>query len=268
MSNQESDMSFLSHLEVLRWHLVRSIIVILFCSLFCFLIPDIIFQQILLGPTSSDFITYQFLSNISNFLGFGDLNFSQISNLSENMIALGVLDQLFTHVKVSFYAGFILSFPYVIWEIFRFVKPALNQNENRMATSLMIFSSLLFFLGLLFGYYIVVPLSINFASAYSVSNQIVLNAEFISFIALETTICFANGFLFELPMIIYILSKFGLVTPDFLNKYKRHAIILILIFSAIITPPDIVSQILVAFPVLILYNISIIISRKVINNRE
>ena len=115
MSNQESDMSFLSHLEVLRWHLVRSIIVILFCSLFCFLIPGIIFEQILLGPTSTDFITYQFLSNISNFLGFGDLNFSQISNLSENMIALGVLDQLFTHVKVSFYAGFILSFPYVIW---------------------------------------------------------------------------------------------------------------------------------------------------------
>lgn len=171
------------------------------------------------------------------------------------------------HLWTSVTVGFIISFPYVIWEFWKFISPGLYEKERKAAGSFITISSLLFFLGVLFGYYVIVPLSINFLGNYSVSDIIERNIKIGSYISLVRSSLLAAGFIFELPIIIYFLSKIGLVTPAFLKKYRKHALVLVLILSAIITPPDVVSQIIVAIPILLLYEISIFIS-KVVVKRE
>ena len=263
----EKEISFLDHLEILRWHLIRSAAAIILFSILAFIFSDFVFNSVLLAPTNSNFITYQFLSDFSEFIGTGEMQFKHLSKL-ENLSVLKLTDQFISHIKFSLYAGFVLAFPYIIWEIFRFVKPALHANENRIANSLIFFASILFFLGLLFGYYFVSPLSINFLASYSISGQLQLMIEFTNIISIVTTISFANGLLFELPILAYFLSRIGLITPEIMRKYRKHAIVLILILSAIITPPDIFSQILVSIPVLLLYELSIKISKRVLKKQN
>lgn len=268
MENQEKEMSFLAHLEVLRWHLVRSVLAIILFAVLAFFYKDIVFNDILFAPTNPDFISYRVFSSMSNFFGMGALSFDHLSSFS-NLLNDALFAKFFAHIKISIYAGFVLSFPYVIWEIFRFVKPALHPTENRVATGGIFFSSILFLLGLLFGYYLVTPLSLNFLVAYDLGVDNI--KDFINFtdvISNITTICFANGIIFELPMLVYFLSRIGLLTPNFMKKYRRHAIVLTLIFSAIITPPDPISQVLVALPILVLYEMSIKISKRVLKRQS
>ena len=267
MGEQKEEMSFLDHLEVLRWHLVRSVVAIILFSVLGFIFSHVIFNSVLLAPSKSNFITYQLLSDFSEFIGAGELQFKALSKL-ENLAAFDLTAQLLAYIKFSLYTGFILASPYIIWEFFRFVKPALHANENRIANILMFFASILFFFGLLFGYYFVAPLSIHFLASFSISEQIDLWIKFDNILSIVSTICFANGLLFELPILAYFLSRIGLITPEIMRKYRKHAIVLILILSAIITPPDIFSQILITFPLMILYELSIKISARVINNQE
>ena len=176
--------------------------------------------------------------------------------------------QFSTHIFVSIVAGLVISFPYVFWQIWSFVRPALYSNEMKLARGIVFFSSLLFFIGVVFGYYVIAPMSINFLGSYQVSDIVSNNISLGSFINTVTTICLANGIIFELPIVVYFLTKIGFLTPEFMRLYRKHALILTLILSAVITPPDVTSQILVSFPLVILYEFSIRISSQVIKNKN
>ncbi|MDG2139296.1 MAG: twin-arginine translocase subunit TatC [Flavobacteriales bacterium] len=266
MSNKDSDMSFLDHLEVLRWHLIRSGIAILFFSVIAFLCKEFIFDAILLAPKDPSFLTYRYLCYFSQSLGMGDALCIQESPFS--LMNINMSGQFSTHLMTSLYAGFIISFPYVFWEIWRFILPALKDKETKVARGVVFFSSVLFLIGILFGYYIIAPLSINFLGSYQVSATVANQISLLSFINTVTTVSLANGIIFELPVLVYFLTKIGFLTPEFMRKYRRHAMVLTLILSAIITPPDITSQILVSFPLIILYELSIRISKSVIKRNN
>lgn len=260
------EMSFLDHLETLRWHLIRATLAILIAGVIAFLAKSFIFDVLLFGPRNASFWTYDILCKISTAVGVdGGFCFEEMPFRIQSRTMGG---QFSAHIWVALTAGFIIAFPYVIYEFWRFVAPAMKENEKRNAKGFIFISSILFFLGVLFGYYVVTPLSINFLGKYQVSADVFNDFDLASYISLVRASVIASGLLFELPIIIYFLTKVGVVTPDFLRKYRKYALVIILIVSAIITPPDIVSQIIVAIPVLILYEVSIFISRIVYRKEE
>ena len=265
MKNKE-EMSFLDHLEILRWHLIRSGIAILLFSILAFIFKEIIFDVVLLAPKDPNFLTYRFLCNISQALALGDALCIKESPFS--LMNINMAGQFFAPLLTSFYAGFILAFPYVFWEIWRFVLPALKEKEAKVSRGIVFFSSLLFLTGVIFGYFVIAPLSINFLGSYQVSQTVANQISLTSFISTVTTISLANGIIFELPILVYFLTKIGLLTPEFMRTYRRHAMVITLILSAIITPPDITSQILVSFPLIILYEISIQISKAIVKKNN
>lgn len=259
------EMSFLDHLEELRWHLIRATLAVVIAATAAFLAKGFIFDVLLFGPSRGDFFSYNMLCRISSAVGIdGGFCFEEMPFKIQSRTMGG---QFSAHVWTSITAGFIIAFPYVIYEFWRFVSPAMRREERKYARGFIFITSLLFFLGVLFGYYVVTPLSINFLGKYQVSEEVVNQFDLSSYISLVRASVIATGLIFELPIVIYFLTKVGIVTPDFLIKYRKFALVIVLIISAIITPPDIVSQIIVAVPVLILYEASIIIS-KVIYKRE
>jgi sec-independent protein translocase protein TatC len=266
MTDKDKEMSFLDHLEVFRWHLIRAAVAILFFTIIAFIYKDIVFDVILLGPKRTDFLTYRILCEISQYLGLGDALCLRDSPFS--LMNISMSGQFSTHITTSIFAGFIIAFPYVLWEIWRFISPALHSNENSMAKGVVFFSSILFLIGILFGYYVIAPLSINFLGSYQVSSSVANQINLSSFVSTVTTVSFANGIIFELPILVYFLTKIGLLTPNFMRVYRKHSMVVILILSAIITPPDITSQVLVSLPLIILYEFSIKISERVIKNQE
>ena len=266
MSSQDKEMSFLDHLEIFRWHLIRSAIAVLFFAIIAFIFKDIVFDVILLGPKDPNFPTYKALCAISQYLGLEDALCLKESPFT--LMNITMSGQFSTHVTTSIFAGFIVAFPYVFWEFWRFIRPALHVNESTMARGIVFFSSVLFLLGVLFGYYVIAPLSVNFLGSYQVSSTVANQITLSSFISTVTTVSFANGIIFELPILVYFLTKIGLLTPEFMRVYRKHAIVVILILAAIITPPDVTSQILVSLPLIVLYEISIKISARVIKNQK
>ena len=256
MENQ----SFLDHLEALRWHLIRSFSVILLSTIIVFCFPEILFDKIIFAIQSPNFTSYKAICRLSNFLGMKDA--FCITKSPFVIMNINMSGQFYTHIVSSLIAGFILSFPYFSWEIWRFVKPALYKNEQRYTRGIVFFISLLFISGVLFGYFLVAPISVQFLGNYQVSSQVINQINLNSYISTVTSVSLANGLLFQLPILVYFLSQMGILTPEFLRKYRKHSLVVVLILSAIITPPDILSQILVSFPLLILYEISIKISSK------
>lgn len=262
---EKSEMSFLGHLEELRWHLVRSSMAVFIFGVIAFIMKDFIFNTIIFAPKNPDFFTYRFLCNISQKLGTDGLCIDEIPFTFQS---LAMAEQFSVHIWTSITAGFIVAFPYIIYEVWRFIGPGLYDNERSYARSFIIISSFLFFIGVLFGYYVITPLSVNFLGNYSVSDLVERNIKIGSYISLLRASVLAAGLVFELPIIIYFLTKMGLVTPEFLRTYRKHALVLVLILAAVITPPDIISQIIVAIPILILYEISIFISKIVIKKQK
>jgi len=255
---KEKEMSFLDHLEDLRWLLVRSTIAIVIGASIAFFFSDFIFDELLFAPKSSDFITYQFFCDLGRYFGLSDsICVKKIPIIIQSREMGG---QFSAHMWTSITAGFIVAFPFVLRQIWVFISPALYTNEKKYAIGFVIASSFLFFLGVLFGYYMITPLSINFLANYNVSSEISNNIDLASYISLIRSSTLASGILFELPILIYFLTKMGIVTPASLKKYRKFTFIGVLILSAIITPPDILSQIIVAIPIMILYEISILIS--------
>jgi len=171
-------------------------------------------------------------------------------------------EQFFTHLKVSIWLGIIISFPYIFWEMWRFIKPGLYAKEQKAARGIVFVCSFLFLLGVLFGYYVISPFAITFLAGYSIATEVVSSPTLSSYVNYMTMFTVPTGIIFELPVVVYFLSRIGLVTPEFMKKYRRHAVIVILIFAAIITPPDVITQFLIGIPVFILYEISIHISRR------
>lgn len=260
LKDPNREMNFLDHLEALRWHLVRSAIAIVVFAIIAFINKEIIFDDIILAPKNKDFPTYRILCELSQRYGldmcFDSINFSVIN--------LSISGQFTTHMWIAFMAGFIAAFPYFIWEIWRFIKPALSQKELTVSRGFVFFTTLLFVAGLLFGYYIITPLSINFLGNYQVSAEVSNSISLDSYINTVTVLSLSTGLVFELPMVIYFLSKLDLVTPAFMRKYRKHAMVINLIIAALITPsPDITSQMLVAIPLFLLYEASIYVSRMV-----
>ena len=266
-SKQSKDeMSFLDHLEELRWHLIRSVIAILIIATLAFIFKDFIFDVLLFGPKKKDFITYKLFCSISQSIGQG--NSFCIDELPFRIQSRTMAGQFSAHLWTSILAGFILAFPYIIFEFWKFISPGLYENERKNARGFIFIASLLFFLGVLFGYYIVTPLSINFLGNYSVSSEIFNDFDLNSYIGLLRASVLASGIIFELPIIVYFLTKIGIITPAFLRKNRKISLVLVLSLSAIITPPDIASQIIVSIPILILYEVSILISRIVIKKQD
>lgn len=247
-------MSFIDHLEALRWHIIRAAIAIVVFTTVAFFAKELLFHDILLGPSRPDFWTYRMFCRFGAWIGNPEMCIDKVGFVIQNREMSG---QLSMHISTSFMAGIVLTFPYLFWELWRFVKPGLYPHERENSRGAVFFVSILFLLGLLFGYYIAAPLSINFLAGYVVDASIENQIDMQSYLSTLTTMSLSCAFVFELPMIVFFLAKAGLVTPEIMRLYRKHAIVVILIIAAIITPPDISAQIIVTIPVLLLYELSI-----------
>lgn len=266
MANKGSkEMPFLAHLEELRWHLVRSFVAIFIVAIVIFLFKETVYNHFLLAHRSSNFVTYRGICQF--FALFGSESAFCTISFNDKLQVLKVTQQFMNAIWVSLILGFIFSFPYVLWEIWRFVAPGLHENEIKKSRGFIFTASLLFFIGVLFSYYVILPMSVFFFYTFQITDLVENQITLQSHISLVTNTMLGVAIMFELPVIIYFLSKIGLVTPEFLKKYRRHAITLVVILAAIITPPDVASQIIVAIPILILYEISIKVSKRVIKNQ-
>lgn len=263
-NTEKKEMSFLDHLEVLRWHLVRSSIAILVFASLAFVFKNIVFDEIILAQKNSDFFTYQLFCKFSEWIGKGDA--LCLGDIKFSLINLTMSGQFTIHIITSIIAGIVLAFPYLLFEIWRFIRPALHKKERKYATALILSGSALFMMGILFGYYFISPLSVQFLGNYQVSELVQNQISIQSFISTVTTLTLACGLVFELPLLVYFLSKMGILTPEVMRKYRKIAIVVTLILSAVITPPDITSQVLLTIPLLLLYEFSIFISKIVNKN--
>ena len=260
-------MSFLGHLEALRWHIVRSVavVMVLAVTLFCF--KEFLFDGVLLAPKSPGFLTYRALCFLTHKFHLSeDLCVTQINFI---LISTDISAQFTTHMWTAFIGGVVVGFPYVVWELWRFIKPALHENEQRYAKGIVFYTSFLFITGVLFGYYVITPMSINFLGTYQVSEQVKNNITLDSFISIVTTMTLITGIVFELPIVVYFLTKIGILSPSFMRTYRKHAIVVILILAAIITPTsDATTLTLVFIPLYILYEVSIFVSAYVVKQKE
>lgn len=257
---EEVEMSFLEHLEVLRWHLIRAFASIFIFSILAFINKDIIFDKIIMSPKMPDFWTNRMFAKLADFTGADSL---RINTTELKLISISMAGQFMTHIWTSIIAGIIIAAPYVIWEFWRFIKPALYDTERKHSMGAVFYMTFLFLSGIIFGYYLIVPLSVHFLGSYSISGEVANQINVLSYISTVSSITIASGVIFELPVFVYFLSKVGILSPQLMKKYRRHAYVLLLIISAIITPPDVFSQIMVCLPLVFLYEVGIIISKRV-----
>lgn len=258
-------MSFWEHLEELRSHLVRSAVAIFILAVAAFIAKDIIFDYIILAPKEPYFITNRFFCYMSRLMNMPVLCINQFP---VDIINIELAGQFKTHILVSLIAGVIVAFPYILWEFWRFITPALHPREKANSRFAVFITSFLFLSGVCFSYFLIAPLTINFLGSYQVSSMVANQIALRSYITTVTMVTFATGLVFELPIIVYFLSRIGMLTPEFMRKNRKVAFILIIVLAAIITPPDVFSQILVGIPLYVLYEISIGISKRVNLQRE
>jgi sec-independent protein translocase protein TatC len=261
----EKEMSFLDHLEELRWHVVRSLIAVVVCMIGAFLSAKWIFQNVIFAPARVDFPTFRIMCKFGQWFGTDELCIKEIPFKVQSRFMTG---QFTMHILASFVIGFIVAFPYVVWEIWRFVKPGLYSTEKKYSRGAVASISFLFLTGVLFGYYVLAPLMISFLANYQISEMIVNEFDITSYVSTVVGVVFGCGLLFQLPVVIYFLTKIGIVTPSFLRTYRKHAIIIILIVGAIVTPSaDPLSQMLISMPLYLLFEISILISSSVVRKQ-
>lgn len=255
------EMTFIEHLEELRWHLIRAVGAILVFAITAFIFIKQIFNDVILAPSRTDFWTYRQLCKLSDYTGYADLC---VKKLDFQLQALGLADQFTMSLTSSLIIGLCFAFPYAFWELWRFIQPGLRRAEQKAARGAVFYVSVLFLMGLSFGYFVVTPLAINFLANYQITPQIKNQFDITSYIGVVITLALGCALMFQMPIVAFVLSKVGLVTPKFMKTYRKHAWIVILIVAGIITPsPDIYSQILVALPLMGLYELSILVSRSV-----
>lgn len=264
-ANGEKEMSFLEHLEELRWHIIRSILSIVIFTIIAFTLKNFIFNNIILAPKNPEFFTNRMLCKLGHFM---NTDLLCINTKPFELISIKMSGQLSTHIAVSIVAGLIISIPFIIWEFWKFFKPALYVNERKYASGAVTWASFLFFLGVLFGYFVIVPLSIHFLGSYRISEEVVNQIYIRSYIGTISSIVLATGLIFELPLVAFFLTQIGVITPTFMIKYRRYSIVTIFIISAIITPPDIFSQVFVSIPLLGLYELGILVSKAVYRRKQ
>ncbi|HAQ65120.1 MAG TPA: twin-arginine translocase subunit TatC [Bacteroidales bacterium] len=256
----QRDMSFWDHLSELRWRLVRSVIVVIIIAIVAMMNREFVFDQIILAPLSPDFLTIKWLCEFGQWIHTPELC---LDNSSLQIINITMSGQFMTHMYISLMAGVIAGFPYIIWELWRFVKPALHERERRYSSGAVLIISALFLLGAAFSYYLLVPLTVNFLGTYQVSGAVQNQVALSSYISTLTSLTFSVGLVFELPVLVFVLAKIGIISAQLMRKFRKVMAIIILILAGIITPPDIFSQIMVTIPLMALYELSIIIAAKV-----
>ena len=256
-------MSFVDHLEALRWHLLRAVGSIVVFAIGAFLAKDFVFHDLILGPSRPDFFTYRKLCEIAGQLNSPGLCIDKINFTLQSREMSG---QFTVHMMSSLIIGLVLAFPYAFWELWRFIKPGLYPAEQKNSRGAVFFVTVLFLIGALFGYFIVAPLSINFLANYQVDASITNEFDISSYLSTLTTLVLACAIMFELPVIVFFLTKAGLITPETMKAYRRHSIVAILIIAALISPPDVLSMTLIAIPLLLLYEVSIMLSGVVRRN--
>jgi sec-independent protein translocase protein TatC len=256
-----NEMSFFEHIEELRWHLFRAAIAVLLVTIVVFLLKNFVFQQVILGPTSPDFITYRLICDYVPHVCFYPQHLQ--------IITRDIQEQFISHLKVSLWLGFIVSFPYILYELWRFIKPGLYKKEIKAARGMVFICSFLFLSGVSFGYFVIAPIAITFLSTYSVSPDIANTTTLDALVNSITMFTLPVGLIFETPVILYFLAKIGLISSSFLTEYRKHAIVVIVIVAAVITPgPDVFSQMLVAIPLFLLYEVSIIVVKRIDKERK
>ena len=260
----EASMSFIEHLEALRWHIVRSTIFWLVAAIGIFINIDWIFDHIIYAPGKSDFITYHLLCDWGQKLGLGDVLCMPPINLQ--LQGNTISGPFMSAMSISMVGGLIITFPYLFWELWRFIKPALSQKELRYSKGSIFWVSLCFFAGASFGYFILAPFTFNFLANFTLGTTGAYRymPTLDDYIDSLNNIILGCGLSFELPVLAYVLAKIGLITGEFLRKYRKYAFVIILLLAAIITPsPDWTSQVIVAIPLLLLFEISIVIASRV-----
>jgi sec-independent protein translocase protein TatC len=253
---EEKEMTFLDHLEELRWHLVRSVIAVVVAGIAVGINIEWFFDEVVFAPLQYEFPTHQLICSITGSECSGNI-------LGESLQAIKPTEQFLKMISISIITGFILAFPYVIWELWRFVKPGLHPHERKGMRGNVAIMSFLFFVGVLFSYYIILPFAIRFLAFFSISDQIENIWRFGEVITMVTQVVIAGGVVFEMPILVFYLSKMGIITPEAMIRYRRIAAVILLVLSAVITPPDVISQVLIFFPLMGLYQLSIAISRRV-----
>jgi len=258
-------MSFWDHLTELRKRMLRMIVAWFSMSIVAFLNRDIIFDKIILAPKDTSFVTYKWLCDLGRFLHVDGLC---LPPMSINIVNLNLSGQFMTHMTVSMFAGIILASPYIIFQLWQFIMPALYEKERRYARVAVFIMSGLFIIGVLFSYFFMVPWTLNFLGTYQVSSLVVNQISLSSYISTVTSTILSVGLVFELPVVVYVLARLGIITPSFLKKNRKYSFVIILIVAAIITPPDVFSQIIVTIPLYSLYEISIIVAKRVSPKEE
>jgi sec-independent protein translocase protein TatC len=260
IKNPNTQMTFVDHLESLRWHILRCAIVLICAAIIAFIFNSWIFNHIILGPTKSDFVSYKILCWLGNHLHIPGLCMQAVKI---EFLSTELSGQFMLSFSSSFTMALIIAAPYVFWEIWRFVKPALTPYELKNSTSVIFWFSFLFFFGVAFGYFIIAPYTINFFSSFQISDQIQNKFKVNDYLDTLISLTLGTGLVFELPVFVYFLSKVGILTPKFMKDTRRYAIVIILFLAAIITPPDVFSMIIVTIPLVLLYELSIKISGRV-----
>ncbi len=251
--SDNKQMTFLGHLEELRWRLVRAAVAVIVFAIVIWSYQEWIMDHIFLSMNKKDFITFELMCDY-----FGIC----IEEIPIKMQSMTMGGQFSYALMMSFMGGMVISFPYLFYQLWSFVKPGLKLNEINATKGIVFYVSMLFFLGIIFGYFVVAPISVQFFGSYQISKQIENNFTISSYMSTVVSTVFYSGLLFLLPVVSYLLTRIGIITPEFLRKYRKHAIVVVLILAAIITPPDVISQIIVSIPILILYEVGIIVSAR------
>jgi len=258
-------MTFLEHLNVLRGHLLRSIASVVVFAIIAFLLKDFIFSTILLAPKSDTFFTNRVMCQLGHLLHTSKIC---LNDKPLDIINIDLAGQFKIHLTISLFGGLILSSPYIFFELYRFIMPALKEKERKYSRGMVFYTTMLFLIGVLFGYYLITPLTINFLGGYSVSAQVANQINLRSYIGTITSLILSTGLVFELPVLIYFLSKVGIVTASLMKHYRKHALVVFLLLSGIITPPDLFSQFLVCIPLYLLFELSIMIAGRIDKQRQ
>jgi len=261
----EAEMSLIEHLDVLRGHVIRSVLAIVIVAIAVGVFVTFFFDNIILAPTDSSFITHQLMCELAQ-----KINPESVCFESENIEFFNrdVTGQFTLHMRTAFTLGLIIAFPFLVFQIWKFVKPGLHVEEQKISSGVVVFCSLFFFMGVLVSYYFIVPVTFRFLIEYNISDKIVNETDIRSYISLLVDITLACGIMFQLPVFVYILSKLGIMTPAVMIKFRKHAILVIFILSAVLTPADVASMVLLALPLILLYELSIQVSGRVISKNQ
>ncbi len=269
VGDPESEMSFVDHLEVLRWHIVRSVITIVVCAILFFIYIDEIFDIVIMGPTRNDFISYRVFCKMSHFFGMGDSLCMPPMKL--NLQVNSISGTFMSSITIAFVGGMIVAFPLICWEVWKFIRPALKPTELKYTSGIIFWVSTFFFIGACFGYFMLAPFTFNFLANYTIGTLGSINymPTLSDYLDTLIDITLGAGIAFELPMATWVLAKLGIITPGFLRTYRKYAYVVLLVLAAVITPsPDWGSQLIVVIPLVMLYEISIIIAVRVSKNRD